>query len=109
MTAYDQHELAAAKEQDLLDDEALAQDEAERALHEVCEEYALVALEDGTNWTELLEAYHDTTSPDDWPSMYDHLRVLAIREPGTDEYNYAKRQLICTLSRAVDIGCLLED
>ena len=107
MTAYDAHELAAAKEQDRLDDEAFAAELKAIARVDYCEQYAQIALEEGKNWSKVLEEYHNTTDPESWPDFYEQIRLLIIAKP--EEREMKKWAVIETLSRAVDRGCLLED
>lgn len=109
MTAYEQHELAAAKaEQEA--QERYDAIEAKQEKYELdCAFLAARALNTGYRWSDVLEAAYSCLDRVQFQALDNHIRKMAFCKPFEEEWEHHRKAVHGLLTRALDKGCLLDD
>jgi preprotein translocase subunit Sec63 len=124
MSAYEQHELSAAKAEQEAQERHDEMERKEQAHADACEEYAILAYDDDGDIAEVMSAFFDTHSESEWAILHEHMKQerdaaqelsIAIESGRGDVQEIRQRlkhhyqQVINWLARGVDRGCLLND
>jgi preprotein translocase subunit Sec63 len=124
MSAYEQHELAAARDGQEAQERYDEQERSEQAHADACEEYAILAYDDDGDIAEVMSAFFDTHDESEWAILHDHMKqeriaagelIMAIENGRGDVQEISHRlkhhyqQVISWLARGVDRGCLLDE
>jgi len=109
MAAYEASELMAAKAEQESQERYDAKEAEQEQYEKECERLAARALNDGYRWSDVLEAAYSCLSRLQYQAVDDHMRQMALSVPFTDEWEHHRQALHALLTRAVDVGCLLED
>jgi hypothetical protein len=124
MSAYEQHELAAAQAEQEAQERYDELERKEQEYANACEEYAILAYDDDGDIAEVMSAFFDTHDESEWAILHDHMKqeriaaqdlIVAIENGCGDVQEIRQRlrhhyqQVINWLARGVDRGCLLLD